>query len=515
MKTWARHRAAALALAACVALPGVAGATGLESPSIGVMQMGRGGAWLARADDPLAAYFNPAAMAWQPHGVHLGAHVMFRSHCFDRRGVDGQPVSPGQGLAPPPGEVCADIPPLPNPQLAGVFRLHRQVALGLAVTAPHGSGSSEWPETISYPEGNFGNTDHPSPQRYLLLKNQAIALFPTLSVAYAPLPNLSFGAGFVWGIASLEFANMNEAVSPVRGTPQPDDFVNDIRAQLSGFDGIVPGFVVSAMYSPSRRVDIAAWYRWSDAIRTRLDVMTQAGYYKRSGQVDDVASNDPANITSANDAGRFELAIPMEARLGVRYRHPRAGARPQGWADPRRWGRDSVRDSMASDVFDIEVDVTWAHNSQVDSLVLRFDPGIPIAGTPGTLPENGDIPHEWRDVIGVRLGGDYNVIPDLFALRLGGFFESKGVEDSHLNVDFHLAERGGVAAGATLRLSRFDISLAYQHTFFGALDNGGNGAVRGISGDVSTGDQRTRQTVNGGRATSSLDEIALGATAHF
>ena len=49
-------------------------AGGIETPDAGVLQLGRGGAWLARADDPLAVHFNPAAMVRNPSGAHLGAH---------------------------------------------------------------------------------------------------------------------------------------------------------------------------------------------------------------------------------------------------------------------------------------------------------------------------------------------------------------------------------------------------------------------------------------------------------
>ena len=170
---------------------------------------------------------------------------------------------------------------------------------------------------------------------------------------------------------------------------------------------------------------------------------------------------------------------------------------------------------MSEDVFDIELDLTWANNSAVEKIDITFNPNIQLQGTPGLLPVDAGVPHEWKDVLGFRIGGQYNVIPDLLALRLGGFFESKGVDDQYLNLDFHMAERIGVGGGATLRLSRFDISLAYQHTYYGSLDNGGQGLVKAVSGDATTGDYRTRQAVNGGRATKSLDEIALGATVHF
>ena len=46
--------------------------SGLDSPDAGVVQVGRGGAWVARAEDPLAAYMNPAAMSFQASGIHLG-----------------------------------------------------------------------------------------------------------------------------------------------------------------------------------------------------------------------------------------------------------------------------------------------------------------------------------------------------------------------------------------------------------------------------------------------------------
>ena len=124
--------------------------TGVDSPDNGVEQLGRGDAWVARADDPLAAYYNPAALATQASGVHLGLHLMFMHPCFTRVDVNGQPVSPGGAVpgpgAPggPPAEVCASTSPFPNPQLAGTIRITDQLAIGLAVVAPHGAGNIEW-----------------------------------------------------------------------------------------------------------------------------------------------------------------------------------------------------------------------------------------------------------------------------------------------------------------------------------------------------------------------------------
>jgi len=486
--------------------------SGIDSPSVGVTRLGRGGAWLARADDPLAFFFNPAAMVTQPSGVHLGAHLLIFQQCFDRRNVLGEPVAPSRDLGPPPEEVCADAPPFPNPQLGAVFRLHRRFALGVGVVAPHAAGLIEWPETMTY-ANRFGvEAEHPAPQRYLLMNREAMVAFPTLSASFAITRQLAIGAGFTWGLGSLETSNMTEAISIVRGEPQPDDHRNDIRATISGFDGFVPGVVASVQWSPHPHFDVAGWYRWSDSLDMSVDLYAEADYYADNGQVNEESINDPDNITDVEDAGRFELAIPMEAHLGFRYHHPRDRTRSQDFVTQHGgWARDPI----SQDLFDVELDLTWANNSAVEAVILRFNEGTNINGTPGQVPQNADIPHHWRDVLGIRLGADYVPIPDLLAVRLGGFFETQGVDDEYLNLDFHAGAKTGVAGGLTVRLGPVDISAAYQHTFYWTLDNEGQGKVKTVSGDATTGDFRTRQTVNGGSTTASLDEVALGATYRF
>jgi long-chain fatty acid transport protein len=487
--------------------PGRARATpGFETPDTGVSQIGRGGAWLARADDPLATYFNPAALVRQSHGVHLGAFMPFRSHCFERLGPDGRPISPGRDLAAPGEEVCADIPPIPAPQLAGVVRFHKRFALGLAFVSPHGHPKAEWPTTIVYTEPGIGDTPHPAPQRYLVVEEEVVALFPTLSASVAILPSLSVGAGFTWGLVAFRYSRMTEATSPVR--PSLDDYTQDVRSEAEGFDGFVPGFVVGVLWSPTRRFDVAAWYRFSDAVRTSVDIKLDALAYGPGGR-----DNDAPTTTEVADAGTFEHAMPMEARIGFRYHHPRRerSAPPAWMAHLGEWGRDA----LSSDLFDVELDLSWTHNSALDTIEVRFRPGIPINGAPGgTVPENADVPNRWKETLGARLGGEWIAIPQLLAVRAGGFFESEGQDDENLNLDFHLGARIGVGAGATVRVGPVDVTAAYQHTFFLPLDNEGQGTVRGLSGDATTG-FRTRQAINGGRETSSLDEIALGATLHF
>jgi len=504
--------------AGAIVLGGAASASAssaIDSPENGVVQVGRGGTLVARPDDPLAAYFNPAAMTQQKSGVHLGAHLMFLSRCFSRRDANGNPVSPGAGIPGPgaPGgpsdPVCADTTPFPNPQIAATFRITRSFAVGIGVLGPHGVGKATWPESVPYTNQLGLQTTQPAPQRHLLVESDSLIFNPTISVSYAIKDWFSIGAGFLWGVASIDFVSFTEGTSQVAA----DDFAanQEVKATLSATDAFVPGVVVGIFAAPHKRLDLGAWVKWQDAIDTRTSVKLESNYWKSGGQKNDnPCPTGPAdcNVTQDDDAGTLKFRIPLEARMGFRYHHPqRAGS-----AIPKTgWNK---RDTLAEDLFDIEVDFTYAHNSSVDNLEVRFDKGIRVNGTPTDIPQNSDIPHNWKDVFGVRFGGDFTVIPGFIAARAGGFFETSGQDPAYLNPDFHVGYRVGLGGGGTVRVGPVDISLAYQHTFFEPLDNGGKGEVKALSGDASTG-YRSQHSANGGRLESSLNEVALGATYRF
>ncbi len=510
-----------------LALTGVARASsGLDSPDNGVEVVGRGSAWIARADTPLAAFYNPAGLVDQATGVHVGTHLMLQKRCFARVDETGQPVSPGGDatLFPGPGApngpktpVCTDSSAFPNPQLAATFRVNRDFAIGLAVVGPHAAGKITFPETVPYTNKFGASVAQPSPNRYLMTSADSLLVFPTISAGYRVNDQLSVGAGFIWGIASVAFTSFAETVSP---PPNPgksvgDDFAShqDMQAKLKAKDLFIPGVVLGALWHASPEVDVAGSFKWQDAIRTSSDLTIQGQYFAADGKKN--ANLDPAFYTDKPGAGTVHMAIPMEAKIGGRYHARRAEPvnRPV-WAGDSTSAKP-VRDPLSEDVFDVEMNVTWAKNSAVDVLELRFQEGIAVKGTPSFVPVNGDIPHQWKDVFGVRLGGEYVALPGRLAVRAGGYFETKGQDAAYLNPDFQVSQKIGIAGGATVRLGSVDVSAAYQHTIFGDLDNGGQGAIHALSGDATTGNYRSLQVVNGGKLTTSLDEVALGGTIHF
>ncbi|MDB4934082.1 MAG: hypothetical protein JWP87_1054, partial [Labilithrix sp.] len=130
-------RAFAVLLVAALT-PSVAYATNVtEFPDNGSEQMARGGAWVARASDPLATMFNPAGLAGQPSRITVQNNTIFEHTCFTR--IKAASDTTNDPLAGPGGtypRACNDISPTLNPQLGATIKLTERLGLGLLVIGP-------------------------------------------------------------------------------------------------------------------------------------------------------------------------------------------------------------------------------------------------------------------------------------------------------------------------------------------------------------------------------------------
>ena len=243
--------AASLVLAVCSAAR-VARATSVEEfPDNGSEQEGRGGAWVARASDPLATFYNPAGLAGQPTRLTLQANLSTQHTCFTRvkaaNDTTADGVSPG-GTYP---QVCNNGGVFPDPQLAFTYHLNDRIGLGIAVLGPSAVGQVTWPEFT-----NGGST--PSPQRYLLVSTNALLLTPTIGVGWEVADGLRLGASFIFGTApSIDFVN----IAPGLNSDGVNPTNNDIRNELKVKDPFFPGFILGAIWSPANNLDVAGWYK--------------------------------------------------------------------------------------------------------------------------------------------------------------------------------------------------------------------------------------------------------------
>src|ERR1700729_477805 len=87
---------AAAAVLGVLAFSSEAHATGVEEfPDNGSEQEGRGGAWVARASDPLATFYNPAGLAGQPTRLTVQSNISTQHTCFARVQATGDSTSDG------------------------------------------------------------------------------------------------------------------------------------------------------------------------------------------------------------------------------------------------------------------------------------------------------------------------------------------------------------------------------------------------------------------------------------
>jgi len=219
------------------------------------------------------------------------------------------------------------------------------------------------------------------------------------------------------------------------------------------------------------------------------------------------------------------LAIRYADRIAPRPRDASAVSRLSG----------RVEDPMSNERWDIELDATYELNSRVDEFtahipdVVRPDgtmgrPDLQVAnaGAPLSLPEQIHLEHKWQDQIRLNLGGDFNVIPGLAALRAGVSFETSGIKRGFTQLDFIPGQRVGLHGGLTVRLGQLDISLAYAHIFQRdeTVSEGDAAVVQTVAldqGAIDSGDAAARQhtNVNAGRYTASYDIASLALNYHF
>lgn len=504
--------------ASCTLLtPGAALANGFEFPSNGTESFGRGSAWLARATDPLATYHNPAALARNGSGASLSSNLIWQSVCFERRYAGGDQVANGVTAGNADQlyyQSCNDGKPYPNPQLALQYRISDKIGIGFAVLGPSAYGKTSYPtfvDNTSLVASSLGQPVRgPASSRYIVTDVDNIVAWPQIGVGYAITDKIRVGASLIWGFASIKFGNVamgfnaGQAVGGGRLNEKSDQ---DVSARVEATDWFVPGFILSSLATVVDRedsgIDVAAWFQWSDTIHARGKADLTAFLYTPSLQQE---ANPTVQSTSPKQV-RVDVPQPWQARAGVRYYKKRVGGTPV-----EQPGHDPLRD----EVFDIELDFEYARDSQFQRLGVTFDApqvNLDIQGINVAIPPDASVSHQWKDAMGLRLGGDFALLPNRFALRGGAWFQTANVDAENMHLDFIGAQRLGLTAGGTVRLGPVDIQAGYGHIFFKTLDNNGQGTLKAVTG--SAPNFRSDFAVNGGRIKATANIVSLGLVARW
>jgi long-chain fatty acid transport protein len=510
-------------------------AGGFEVPENGSVAMGRGGAVVARASDPSTLATNVAGIVGLPGlQITLGSNFPLLSQCFAREGkYDGPPdtiVSVDDTIFEKGTQnyatVGADYPRICNktelgvvPHLLATYRIGRQVAIGLGFYPPNSIASKHFPTEVAT-DAQIPDTSGtsvltaPAPQRYMLISSEGVILYPTIALAFAPVPWLRLGGAVQPSFAHIKAATYGNASG---GQSPSTDVAVDVDAKGLFFAG---SFGVQAIATPN----------WSFGLHVHLSQIPRLRG-KAAKTLNAYAKDENVKVLVKDPVENAEVDFvlpPVQARIGARFALPREGAVLQ--TDNKA---DQTYDPMHDDVFDVEANLIYERGSanqyfhvMTSTPESNFD--YPRSTCPKTLVTDAIttdlcLPRYWRDVIGLRLGGDVNVVPDVLALRAGASFETGGQSTRGANLDSVAQDTLGMHMGATFRPTRWlSVHLAYAHYFMRDI-NASDGELTNVAqaGVVTAADCAKREigpgscTGNRGLYQSRLDMFNFGLTGHF
>lgn len=491
-------------------------AAGVEDTVTGAVALGRSANYV-RVDDYMAVWQNPANLSLidqRNAGLELRLPI-FRG-CFERyRDPALANATPSEYLATESfDEVCNDG----GIGLAGgggfAMALPRGFGFGVGLYSPGGVphtkyGSAALNTLSPSPSDTVPGTSgvRESPNRFLLVERNVVAAFLMAGLGYQPNRFVRFGVSGGGGAVGITYKNVTSAVAPLL---RDQGVVADVQVA----DMFVPRATVSAVASPLPSLELMATFTWTGDIEAKGTVDVTANGYT-SAPRGDCLSSTPGTRCRVDDV---TLKVPFqryEAVIGARY------------AQARRTS-ERARDPMRDEVWDIEIDGYWSQTSHVEQFVLQIhdgaaDPSTPIpqvntssapTATPLQLPATAAMYHGWKDTLGVRLGGDYNVLPERLAVRAGLAYETAGADKKNLSLDYWPVQKVTISLGATVAISRFRLSLGYAHVFHQTADvKLGEGNIREIAAQIPPGQQA--RVVNEGRYSAALDVFSLQANVRF
>jgi len=489
-----------LALLAGAVLPTTAWAYGVEIPENGASAFGRGGAFMVRSSDPSAVMHNVAAIVGLPGlQLTLSSNVGAFSHCFQRTSNGGNYEGTGSpagasidpsgtvfetmsgsgdaryinGRTPYP-EVCKDPSVALAPMLLGTYRINRFIGIGFGVYAPSTQGSAQnFPDRLTQSDA-MGSYMVPSPARNLLYRKSLLVLHPVIAVSVQPTRWLRVGLGLEPSIANFQFGLNASGSRSQTQTPS-----NDVLIGLDATGFFMAGSA-AVQVLPTRFISFGAQFHYNGPIDASGTANNRANIY---------AAN-PANVIASSFAiNSMQVQLPWTIRGGVRYNLPRAGR-------PTQDDGTGTYDPMTDDVFDVEAMFTYEATSLLSRTSLQNTGGIIVDRNlpPVQAPPTITIESALSDVVGFRLGGDWNVIPGTLAVRAGMSYETAGVSPNLAQIHLPAYAGASVHAGLSYRWRWLTIAAGFGHFFFD--NNVASSGRRAVTTPAPTSGPMTGQQIS-------------------
>lgn len=487
----------AVAIACLLGGVNAARAGGFDLPDEGAEALGRGGAFVAKADNGLAMYYNIAGLGRQ-EGTRLTVdlNVVYHDVAFTRAGTYPTDASDPSyaGKAYPTVHDSQKWSTLPFLGISHNFKVPyiRHLAIGFGVYGPPGIQTHRYgtrtevqtadPDspTIAYRVKLPDGTTAPAPTRYDIADTNLLILLPTLGVAISPWKWLDIGGAvqLVYAHFDLMNANTGAALLGPRCGADGDNPDCDAYGHIKT-SGFTVGGLVSLMLHPTDWLDIGVNYR------PQINIKTKGTLH---------AYPPPALTAKIDDAHvSFQTRLPHELRLGI---------------------RGVFRYADQTERADVEVDGTWENWSAVQ--------GDRIYSDDFQLGKGGEleayVPHQYRDTFGVRIGSSYNFrLTDTQRLspRIGFYFDSAASRYPQNHLDFPTASKYAATLGLGYKYRGFTINAAYAFIYSPdrTVTNSTLRAISAING--SNWDHEPETIYGNGKYETTLHMMSIGLSFNF
>ena len=482
--------AAALFAAASLSDPPSASAAGLYFSDRGVRPIGRGGAFVAGADDLGSMWYNPAGLAFAGNSVLADASWLRFGSTFQRRSLVHDPATgndtvQGSNYFP---EVSGTSPLLPLPTLAVSNNFGaEQWNFALGVYAPYAA-------LTSYPEEaiRFQGREVPAPQRYSLitLNGSALAVLGAYA-SWMPSKSIAFGFGLQAMVGTFASRIAFSACPPERlicQTEQPD---YDAYGELT----------VGPIFAPSGTLGLIGILHDAPASEVRFGASLQLPFWVNAPAKADLRLPAAAvfrNATVQGNEARVSFKLPPIVRVGL---------------ETRLGGHKQTRLEVAAfyEAWSVHDEISIEPSGS--GIFLRNVQGFPDPYQVGTMKQA----RGFRDTYSLHGGGEhtFNVGGYDLTFRAGLSYERSAVPRPYLSVLTVDLDKIQLAIGGSLYVSekknlRLDVVLAHTFGFITDVDpaEAQIGRVRVVRANEVPPQDVVK--VNGGRYTAQADVIGVG-----
>jgi long-chain fatty acid transport protein len=449
-------------------------AAGLYFSDRGVRPLGRGGAFVAGADDLGGMWYNPAGIV--DAGSSLLADFSWLHFSSDYTRTTQLTNAQGTLYNYSFPTVSGTTPVLPIPTLGGslAFGDKKEYVAALGVMAPY-TAIATYPLTVN---------NQPAPSRYSLVSLDGSALVVLGGYfAMKPADWIRLGAGLQLLTGSFK-STVDFSASPQDAlVGAPEDPTYDAFSSLNVGPIFAPSGNLGAIISPADNVRIGASFQLPFMINAPATVqvrLPQAVEFDKASQ-------------QGQDA-HVKFALPAVFRIGIEVRPT-----------------DQLRAEIAY------VREFWsAHdaiNINPDNIQLLNVTGFPspFAVTPISIPRN------FQDSNSVRIGGEYGLKVSDYALNLraGVNFETTAIPEAYVSPLTIDSFKVTPAIGAGLHISehwRLDAVIA--HVFASDVEVTPQEAAVPRVNPVK-GNPVAIQAINGGTYSARADVLGVGLQYKF